>query len=705
MKGFFIALVVLSSTRMALCAPVSAAPERVINSFENAADVVAMQGRNARVSAATRGVTAGKQALQIEFDVAQWPNAQASTQTAWDWSGFSGLAMDVTNPTKENLSFSVRVDDDPSADGNQHCRTGSSSIEAGKTATFLMPFGKSDPMSLGVRGLPAPTGMIGLGANGSGEFGWNHIVAWQIFMQQPSTPKTLLVDNIRLVTLPPLDKMIDRFGQYTGADWPGKLKKDDELVARRTRENALLSTHPALADRDKWGGWSKGPQLPASRFFRTAKVNDKWWLVTPDGRLFFSAGIDCVQFNNPTFTSGRESWFTWLPAENDALAHHTGYEKNVHSGPIKEGKTFDFFAANLERKYGPDYKNAARDIALRRLPAWGFNTIGNWSDGNFYGNSRLPYVVASGVWGNHARLSSGSDYWGRMHDPFDPQFAVNAANSLREVAAKVKDDPYCIGYFVDNELSWGGSGDRGRYGLAYGALSEATTSPAKQEFLRQLRAKYGDITKLNAAWQTGFATWTALEAPQQLEGVPNEAMKADMGVFVNSLALKYFQTVRDELKKLDPNHLYLGCRFAWSTREAVDAAAQVCDVVSFNIYKTRIDANEWSWLGELNKPCIIGEFHFGALDRGMFHPGLVSTPNQKARATMYEDYVRSVLDHPAFVGCHWFQYIDEPTTGRTYDGENYNIGFVNATDTPYPEMVAAAQKVHSEMYTRRYVKK
>ena len=28
------------------------------------------------------------------------------------------------------------------------------------------------------------------------------------------------------------------------------------------------------------------------------------------------------------------------------------------------------------------------------------------------------------------------------------------------------------------------------------------------------------------------------------------------------------------------------------------------------------------------------------------------------------------------VGCHWFQYVDEPLTGRAYDGENYNIGFV-----------------------------
>jgi agarase len=39
-------------------------------------------------------------------------------------------------------------------------------------------------------------------------------------------------------------------------------------------------------------------------------------------------------------------------------------------------------------------------------------------------------------------------------------------------------------------------------------------------------------------------------------------------------------------------------------------------------------------------------------------------------------------------------------TGRTYDGENYNIGFVDVTDTPYPEMVEAARAVHATLYQR-----
>ena len=78
------------------------------------------------------------------------------------------------------------------------------------------------------------------------------------------------------------------------------------------------------------------------------------------------------------------------------------------------------------------------------------------------------------------------------------------------------------------------------------------------------------------------------------------------------------------------------------------------------------------------------------------------TRDQADRAASYQHYLESVLDCPAFVGCHWFQYVDEPVTGRYFDGENYNIGFVTVVDQPYPEMVSKAKEIHTAMYARRY---
>ncbi len=38
-----------------------------------------------------------------------------------------------------------------------------------------------------------------------------------------------------------------------------------------------------------------------------------------------------------------------------------------------------------------------------------------------------------------------------LDDPFDPQFAVDVAGDVKAQASRIKDDPYCIGYFVGNE--------------------------------------------------------------------------------------------------------------------------------------------------------------------------------------------------------------------------------------------------------------
>jgi hypothetical protein len=155
------------------------------------------------------------------------------------------------------------------------------------------------------------------------------------------------------------------------------------------------------------------------------------------------------------------------------------------------------------------------------------------------------------------------------------------------------------------------------------------------------------------------------------------------------------------LKALDPDHLFLGSRFAWYTPEAVEACAEFCDVLSFNVYQRRLTPASWTFLEALDRPAIIGEFHFGALDRGMFHTGLVAAASQEERGRFYQEYVQSVLAHPNFVGCHWFRAADQPLTGRTRDGENYNIGLVTITDIPYPELTGAAREIHSRIYAER----
>ena len=75
----------------------------------------------------------------------------------------------------------------------------------------------------------------------------------------------------------------------------------------------------------------------------------------------------------------------------------------------------------------------------------------------------------------------------------------------------------------------------------------------------------------------------------------------------------------------------------------------------------------------------------------MFWEGLVGVGSEKERGPAYARYLRAVADNPDFLGAHWFQYLDEPLTGRTLDGENAHVGFVTVADLPYEEFVAAAR--------------
>jgi hypothetical protein len=70
------------------------------------------------------------------------------------------------------------------------------------------------------------------------------------------------------------------------------------------------------------------------------------------------------------------------------------------------------------------------------------------------------------------------------------------------------------------------------------------------------------------------------------------------------------------------------------------------------------------------------------------------------RAQLYHEYVLGAIRNPQIVGTHWFQYKDQATTGRG-DGENYQIGFLNAGDRPYPEMRRVLRDIGARMYTER----
>jgi hypothetical protein len=284
-----------------------------------------------------------------------------------------------------------------------------------------------------------------------------------------------------------------------------------------------------------------------------------------------------------------------------------------------------------------------------------------------------------------------------MPDPFDPAFIAAVDGDVMKAASAYRDDPYLIGYFVDNELAWGlgtATDPQLRYGLAVETLRLGAASPAKGAFVAQLTEKYRDAEQLAAAWGLTVSSWDQLrEANTTLSStmLAKPMVIDDLRAFGALFAETYFRAVAEAIRRHDPHHLYLGSRFQARTPEAVAACAKYCDVVSFNVYREDLSGEEWTRFHALGKPALIGEFHFGSTDTGLFWPGLFDVAVEEERGPAYAAYLRSALANPDIVGCHWFQYVDEPLTGRLLDGENGHMGFVSVADIPYAGLVTAAR--------------
>jgi len=695
MRHSLLPAVILALVGISITPAARAADAMLVEGFEEKFDPARLKTQDAQATFVKR---IGSTALRIDTGhTNDWPGVTiVAPKGKWDLSPWRSIAIDVRNLGRNEVTLCCRVDN-PGADGRKNCNTFTITLAPGKSGTLGGNFVRkvaSAVKLVGMRGYPPAAGGSSLAA-----IDLRNVTQILIFSPKPKSDHSVLVDNITATgryTAPKSPAkflpMIDEFGQYIHRDWPGKTRSLKDLSASLAAETKDIAARPGPKKWNAYGGLAAGPQLKATGYFRTAKHAGKWWLVDPKGKLFWSHGIDCVHSYAATPISDREHYFRNLPDAKSPFAKFYGKGSWAPHGYYRTHspyRTYDFAGANLQRKYGDKWREKFAAKTHERLRSWGMNTIANWSDSKIYLMRKTPYV---GTIHFSARQIEGSKgYWGKFHDVFDPGFAKAVAKRLAREKDRSAGDPMCIGYFVDNELGWGND-----VSLALGALASGADQPAKKAFIADLRAKYSTIAKLNAAWATKHKSWEALLAART---TPDKTKaRDDLIVFYARTAETYFKTIRDELKKVAPKQLYLGCRFAWVNDLAALAAAKYCDVVCYNRYQYSVE--DLRLPANIDKPIVIGEFHFGALDRGMFHTGLRKARDQKHRGELYAAYVRGALRNPLIVGTHWFQYKDQATTGRG-DGENYQIGFVDICDRPYGETIEASRSVGYNMYEYR----
>jgi len=487
-------------------------------------------------------------------------------------------------------------------------------------------------------------------------------------------------EDVPLITDPvlPKGKLLDEIGQSTIHHWPEKTKSVEEMSARLKKQLEDAPNQKWPERFTKWGGDKTQKLSKGSGFFRTYNDGKRWWLLDPEGYAFWSAGLDCIRVDTEGAYSQLESALTFLPGTDGEYA---GIYK---FGKIKQ---INYLAANFIRTFGKDgWRDKWADIAFSEMKKMRFNTVGNWSEYEYAAKAAFPYTIPMGFVPTRVKL-----IYRDFPDVFAAQFPEDAeeyANMLK----KTVNDPALIGYFLMNEPQWAFSSELPAEGMLYNTR-ECETKKALVGFLKN---KYKDDSALSAAWgiQTGFDaiagdTWKTRFSEKAL---------ADLEAFSSIMSERYFTVISEACRKIDPNHLNLGIRYAGVPPEWAAKSMKAFDVFSINSYTEKVPKDVTERINEmLGMPTIVGEWHFGALDVGLPFSGIGHLKNQKDRAKAYRIYFEDAVANPNCIGVHWFTLYDESAIGR-FDGEAYNIGFLDVCNKPYDDMSMAAIQSHERMY-------
>jgi hypothetical protein len=433
-----------------------------------------------------------------------------------------------------------------------------------------------------------------------------------------------------------------------------------QVQARKNAESTTWNTYTAKTiDRlpefnytqdpevNSYGSW-KVDKSTASGFFRVEKKGQRWWLIDPEGYPFIHKGV---------------------------AVFRPGTSENQTS--------------SLKAKYGTNENWVKQESQF--LKANGFNGTGAWSDIEQIRqtNSPLVYTVIVSPMGayksQHLKKFGGkyemTGWQGYRYDlamVFDSEFDDFVEKAISPIV-KYANDKYLLGYFTDNELPW--KNDALDRHLKYLGKEEAGYIAAKKwlDNRKGKDATLADITAEDRLLFSGFYFET------------------------------YVQKVAAAIRKYDPNHLYLGCRFNQESEELNNpeifkVAGKYADVISINHYRKwepvqSIMANWESWSG---KPFMITEWYTKGEDSGLPNKTGAgwNVPTQQSRGYFYQNFVIELLKSKSCVGWHWFTYQDNDPSNLKTDPSNRdsNKGIVDTQYQPYIPLIENMKIINTHTY-------
>jgi hypothetical protein len=386
-------------------------------------------------------------------------------------------------------------------------------------------------------------------------------------------------------------------------------------IQRKVRMvESLGPVNPVEKDQlSAYGGYMGAWRSKPSGFFRTEFRDKRWWFVDPLGYPFISVGMNTLNLRLLKNETG--------PAEPGGTE-------------ARAGRTLDFM-----RQYG-------------------FNTIGRWSDvaSLNQAKARMPYTTTNSfmaIYRNKRPASCGRrGYVNETIPVFDEAFVAFADEYAKRMVAHLKDDPWVLGHYTDNELPI-----RPDALKLYLALPSADRG--HQEAVRWLAARKRNADKYS---------------------------KEDNDAFVEHVAFTYYTVVANALRKHAPNHLVIGSRQHGRTiTKALLRGSRPLDVVSLNYYHAWSPSPDsmTAWLENSGRPFIQSEWYAKQVTLTEKATGAgFQVATQRDRGLFYQNHALGLMDHPGAIGWHWFKF----------------SGIMDNQDVPYSDLLQLMGDLNQRVY-------
>lgn len=381
----------------------------------------------------------------------------------------------------------------------------------------------------------------------------------------------------------------------------------------------------------------------ATGFYYTKKIDGRWWAIDPLGNLFLHNAVNAVSYGS----SDRNK---------------AAFTKSFGSEASWIDKTQNFLRQN------------------------GFNGSGAWSNAKAISTSPLQNEIPLAYTINLDFMSAYGDkrggtyvvpghkgYPNNVIFVFDPEFEVFCDQYAKRITAN-QNDPNLFGYFSDNEMPLG------------------------------IKNLDGYLTLKNQE----DAGYLAAKKWIDEQGITiDKITDAHRLAFLEIVADKYFSIVSKAIKKYDPNHMYLGCRFHGQQTKwqpLWKSAGKYTDAISMNYYNawTPNQAEMANWANWSGKPFLITEWYVKADDSGLGNTAgagwVVKTQND--RGLFYQNFTLGLIESKNCIGWHWFKYMDNDPEqkGAEPSNTNANKGMVDNDYQPYSPLVNKMKELNLQMY-------